>query len=417
MKTLKQLLFLLLPISLFAQEQKIILGAGYFWGVERYFENLHGIQEVTVGYAGGDYPNPTYQTLLNHRFDTNMINHAEVVQIIYDDANISTQELLQSFWELHDPTQGNHQGNDRGNNYRSAIYTTTLEQQKIAHETKEVYQMLLNKAGYGKITTEIKPLRHFYLAEAYHQDYLKKHPHGYCPNHATGVKFTRPSKSPTTPLTPLKEKEIIVISAPFCPFCKMFQKEVLANYHGSIPLRVAQKNQLQGFKNLPTIVGTPTLLYIQDGKVIQSHTGYIDAKNFYKTLGAFKLGEESEGYKVAFEQKTDGRFCKQYKAFQNTGDDIFIDKISGEPLFDTHDRFNSGSGWLSFTKAIDGATLQKEDNSFGMHRTEVIAKKSGAHLGHVFDDGPNGLPRFCINATILEFVPREEIKNLPPKSQ
>jgi len=137
----------------------------------------------------------------------------------------------------------------------------------------------------------------------------------------------------------------------------------------------------------------------------------MDEKRFYKAVGAFKLGEESEGYDVAFKQKTDGRFCKQYKKFKNTGDGVFIDKISGDILFDTRERFNSGTGWLSFFKAVKGSTVQKEDNKYGMRRVEVLAKKSGAHLGHVFNDGPGGKQRFCINATVLEFVPRAKLKN------
>jgi peptide methionine sulfoxide reductase msrA/msrB len=136
----------------------------------------------------------------------------------------------------------------------------------------------------------------------------------------------------------------------------------------------------------------------------------MDEKAFYKAVGAFKLGEDSEGYDVAFEQKTDGRFCKQYAEFKNTGDGVFRDKISGDILFDTRDRFNSGSGWLSFFKAVEGSTVEKEDNAFGMKRVEIIAKKSGAHLGHVFNDGPGGKQRFCINATVLEFVARTDIK-------
>ena len=136
----------------------------------------------------------------------------------------------------------------------------------------------------------------------------------------------------------------------------------------------------------------------------------MDEKTFYKALGAFKLGEDSEGYDVAFKQKTDGRFCKQYAEFKNTGDGVFIDKISGDVLFDTKDRFDSGSGWLSFFKALDGATVQKEDTTLGMKRVEIIAKKSGAHLGHVFNDAPGGKQRFCINATVLEFVARADLK-------
>ena len=137
----------------------------------------------------------------------------------------------------------------------------------------------------------------------------------------------------------------------------------------------------------------------------------MSANKFYKALGYFKLGEGSEAFNVAFNQGTDGRFCKQYEKFKHTGDGVFIDALSGDILFDTKDRFNSGSGWLSFYKAVGNSVIFREDNSYGMHRVEVIAKKSGIHLGHVFDR-EDGKKRFCINATILEFVPRNAIKQI-----
>ena len=405
----KLILFLALSIALFAKTQTLVLGAGCFWGVEKYFENLEGVKEATSGYAGGSYTNPTYETVLKYKnSQKDIINHNEVVKIVYDDTKISTLKLIKSFWELHNPTQGNRQGNDRGNNYRSAIYYESNAQKDIALETKEVYQKLLTKAGYGEITTEIKPLDVFYPAETYHQDYLKKNPLGYCPNHATGVKFDS-EKTIVDVITPLKGKEIIVIDALNCVFCEKFKADVTDHYNGTISLRTTKEESLKGFDIKSKIAGTPTILFFEDGKEVFSYTGYMDEKAFYEALGAFKLGEDSEGYDVAFNQKTDGRFCKQYKEFQNTGDGVFIDKVSGDILFDTKDRFNSGTGWLSFYKAVDGSTIEKSDLSYGMKRVEVLAKKSGAHLGHVFDDAPGGKLRFCINATVLEFVPREKI--------
>lgn len=406
----KLILFLALSITLFAKTQSLVFGAGCFWGVEKYFENLEGVKEATSGYAGGSYENPTYNTVVKYRnSQKDLINHAEVVKVVYDDTKISTLKLIKSFWELHNPTQGNRQGNDRGNNYRSAIYYESNTQKDIALETKEVYQKLLTKAGYGAITTEIKPLDVFYPAETYHQDYLKKNPYGYCPNHATGVKFDK-EKILSEVITPLKGKEIIVIDALNCVFCEKFKANVTDHYNGTISLRTAKEESLKGFDIKSKIQGTPTIIFFEDGKEVFSHTGYMDEKAFYQALGAFKLGVDSEGYDVAFNQKTDGRFCKQYKEFQNTGDGVFIDKVSGDILFDTKDRFNSGSGWLSFFKAVEGSTVEKADYSFGMKRVEVLAKKSGAHLGHVFDDAPGGKLRFCINATVLEFVPREKLK-------
>ncbi|HIQ47660.1 MAG TPA: peptide-methionine (S)-S-oxide reductase MsrA [Sulfurovum sp.] len=403
-------LSLTLTAGLQAKTQTIVFGAGCFWGVEKYFDHLDGVKSARSGYAGGNYENPSYKKVLKYRNNNKkVVNHTEAVEVVYDDTKISTEKLIKSFWELHDPTQGNRQGNDRGNNYRSALYYTNETQHKIALATKELYQKLLKKAGYGTVTTEIKALKKFYPAEAYHQNYLAKNPFGYCPNHATGVKFGN-EKINITSISPLGGKEIVVIDAEHCRFCEKFKAKVTDHYKGTIPLRTAHQEALKGFKLKSKIQGTPTIIFIEDGKEVEAYTGYMDEKTFYKAVGAFKLGKESEGYDVAFKKKTDGRFCKQYEQFKHTGDGVFVDKISGEILFDTRDRFNSGSGWLSFFKSVKGSTMEKKDNTLGMKRVEIIAKRSGAHLGHVFNDAPGGKQRFCINATVLEFVPREKIK-------
>ncbi len=411
---MKKLLLLLVlgftfSVGLLAKSQIIVFGAGCFWGVEKYFENLEGVKRATSGYTGGSYTNPNYNTVLKYRNSNKVINHTEAVKVIYDDNKISTEKLIKSFWELHNPTQGNRQGNDRGNNYRSAIYYSTQTQKELALATKKIYQRLLIKAGYGSITTEIKALKRFYTAEVYHQNYLEKNPRGYCPNHATGVKFGNEEINIET-IIPLGGKEIIVIDAEHCIFCKKFKAEVTDKYKGTIPLRITHQEALKGFTLKTKIQGTPTIVFVEDGKEVYAHTGYMDEKTFYKAMGSFKLGEDSESYDVAFKQKTDGRFCKQYKEFKNTGDGVFIDKISGDVLFDTRERFDSGTGWLSFFKAVKGATIQKEDNKYAMRRVEIIAKKSGAHLGHVFNDAPGGKQRFCINATVLEFVSRNSMQ-------
>ena len=167
----------------------------------------------------------------------------------------------------------------------------------------------------------------------YHQDYLKKNPLGYCPNHATGVKFDS-EKTIVDVITPLKGKEIIVIDALNCVFCEKFKADVTDHYNGTISLRTTKEESLKGFDIKSKIQGTPTIIFFEDGKEVFSYPGYMDEKAFYEALGAFKLGLDSEGYDVAFNKKTDGRFCKQYKEFQNTGDGVFIDKVSGDILFD-----------------------------------------------------------------------------------
>jgi len=385
-----------------------------FWGVEKHFENIPGVLDVKSGYAGGNYPHPTYKDVLRHRWvdnDKNIMNYTESVKVKFDNEKVSAQTLIKSFWELHDPTTKDKQGNDFGNNYRSALFYTNQNQKNIAYKTKATYQTLLKEHGYGNIVTQIQPLKKFYDAEQYHQDYLKKHPNGYCPNHSTGVKFEkRKSDIKKELILPLKGKEIVVIDGEgFCPYCEKFKDDVSSSYKGDIPLRTVYSSQLKDFDIKTPLDATPTILFIENGKEVFSHRGYLDKKQFYKALGAFKLGKNSESYSVAFEQNTDSRYCKQYDIFKNTPDGVFIDKLSGDILFDTKDRFNSGTGWLSFYKAVDGAIIEKEDNSYGMHRIEVVAKKSGIHLGHVFPRS-DGRRRFCLNATVLEFVPREKVK-------
>jgi peptide-methionine (S)-S-oxide reductase len=155
---------------------------GCFWGAEQIFWQLDGVVSTAVGYQGGITPNPSYEEVCSAR-----TGHTETVKVIFDPKKISYADLLRVFWESHDPTQGMRQGNDTGTQYRSAIYTTSPEQEKIAEASREDYQPSLSNAGYGEITTEMAPATEFYYAEAYHQQYLAKNPNGYCPVHATGV--------------------------------------------------------------------------------------------------------------------------------------------------------------------------------------------------------------------------------------
>ncbi|MCK5854212.1 MAG: peptide-methionine (S)-S-oxide reductase MsrA [Sulfurovaceae bacterium] len=304
---IKLFLLLALSSSLFSKTQTIVFGAGCFWGVEKHFESLEGVIKATSGYAGGDYANPTYKMVLKHRNESKKLtNHTEAVEVVYDDGKISTKTLIESFWELHDPTQGERQGNDKGNNYRSALYCSTDTQKALAESTKEVYQKLLTKAGYGMITTKIKTLKKFYKAENYHQNYLEKNPRGYCPNHSTGVKFVAVDVVENS-ISPFKGKEIVVIEAKHCNFCEKFKKDISSKYRGTIPLRTAKESQLKGFNLNSKIVATPTILFIEDGKEIHAHIGYMNEKSFYRAIGEFKLGTDSKAFDVAFNQHTDGR--------------------------------------------------------------------------------------------------------------
>ncbi len=162
--------------------EAVVFGMGCFWGAERKFWQTDGVYSTAVGYAGGFTPNATYEEACS-----GLTGHSEVVQVVFDPSKVSFDQLLKVFWENHDPTQGMRQGNDMGTQYRSAIYYTTDEQRAAIESSLEMYQQRLKEAGYGEITTEIKPLTHFYYAEPYHQQYLAKNPNGYCGIGGTGV--------------------------------------------------------------------------------------------------------------------------------------------------------------------------------------------------------------------------------------
>src|SRR5580658_873728 len=159
-------------------------GMGCFWGAEKLFWKLPGVYSTAVGYSGGHTPNPNYKEVCS-----GLTGHTEVVNVIFDPSVTSYEDLLQTFWERHNPTEGMRQGNDVGTQYRSAIYTQGAEQQRIAEESRTHFQTQLSGARLGSITTEIRPAHPCYYAEDYHQQYLAKNPDGYCPNHSCGIPY------------------------------------------------------------------------------------------------------------------------------------------------------------------------------------------------------------------------------------
>ena len=168
--------------------QQIIFGLGCFWGAERLFWTLPGVHVTAVGYAGGRTPHPTYEEVCSGQ-----TGHTEVVLVVFDPQRQSLGNLLQTFWQAHDPTQGFRQGNDRGTQYRSAIFATDDAQLDQVTESANAFQKALTAAGFGKITTEIALAGDFYYAETYHQQYLHKVPNGYCGLRGTGVACPSPA--------------------------------------------------------------------------------------------------------------------------------------------------------------------------------------------------------------------------------
>jgi peptide-methionine (S)-S-oxide reductase len=165
-----------------AGTETLVVGMGCFWGAERMFWQLDGVYTTAVGYAGGYTPNATYEEVCS-----GSTGHTEAVLVVFDPDKVSRDEILRTFWEGHDPTQGMRQGNDVGTQYRSAVYYSSDEQRAALEASRDRYQESLTAAGHGEITTEIAPAGPFYYAESYHQQYLAKNPNGYCGLGGTGV--------------------------------------------------------------------------------------------------------------------------------------------------------------------------------------------------------------------------------------
>jgi peptide-methionine (S)-S-oxide reductase len=163
--------------------EQATFGMGCFWGAEKKFWQLPGVYTTAVGYSGGTASQPSYRDVCTGR-----TGHAEVVLVVFDPARVTYTQLLKTFWENHDPTQGNRQGNDVGTQYRSAIYTHSDAQREAAQASLAGYQAALGAQGYGAITTEVRDAPPFYYAEDYHQQYLAKNPNGYCGIGGTGVR-------------------------------------------------------------------------------------------------------------------------------------------------------------------------------------------------------------------------------------
>jgi peptide methionine sulfoxide reductase msrA/msrB len=418
--TLPILTFLLLavaaPVQAKADTESIVLGMGCFWGAEKRMAAVPGVLDVESGYAGGDAAKAGYQDVLRleraiQRGRTDQRNHAEVVKVTFDPDQVSLREVLIAFWESHDPTQGDRQGNDVGTNYRSAIYFTRPEQHAVAVETRAAYQQALRTAGYGPITTEIAPLRHYNRAERYHQDYLVKNPNGYCGLGGTQVAYPgEPARTLPKPLNAAelsRARQLIVFEAEDCPFCERFRAEVLEDWSSSVPVATTYATKPPAGWDLDkALFATPTMVLFEDGREVSRYTGYKgDAARFWAWLGQRILSPEQR--RIAFEQGTERPFTGSH--LDETRPGVFVDPITGAPLFRTNAKFKSGTGWPSFFQPVDGAITLHPDDSHGMRRTEVRSASSGIHLGHVFNDGPPPTgKRYCINGKVLSFVPDAE---------
>lgn len=409
------LLIATLPLEVAASES-IVLGMGCFWGAEKRMGEIPGVLDVESGYAGGDAEQVDYYGVLGlekaiRRGNSDQRNHAEVIKVTFDPQQVSLEHVLIGFWQNHNPTQGDRQGNDIGSNYRSAIYTTSDEQYQTALRTRDIYQQALSNAGFGEITTEIAPLRHYNRAEDYHQDYLKKNPNGYCGLGGTKVVYPGWAVQPTPQRLQADalnfERQLIVFEAEDCEFCKLFRGEVLNDWSSKVPVvSTLNPEPPQGWTLAKALFATPTIVLFENGKEVSRYTGYkSDKERFWKWLGFQILTPEQK--QIAFEQGTERPFTGSHLDEKRSG--VFVDPITGAPLFRSDAKFHSGTGWPSFFNPVEGAITLIEDTSHGMRRVEVRSASSGIHLGHVFDDGPppSG-KRYCINGNVLSFVPDAE---------
>jgi peptide methionine sulfoxide reductase msrA/msrB len=412
-KVLLSGLVMALPLQALATTESIVLGMGCFWGAEKRMSEIPGVLDVESGYAGGDAKQADYRDVLNlekaiRRGKSDERNHAEVVKVTFDTDRVGLERVLIKFWENHNPTQGDRQGNDVGSNYRSAIYTTGDEQRRIALKTRDTYQQALTAAGYGPITTEIAPLRNYNSAEDYYQDYLKKNPDGYCGLGGTKVAYPGEAAQPTPERLDANaldaKRQLIVFEAEDCPFCKQFRAEVLDDWSSKVPvISTFNPQPPEGWKLEKALFATPTMVLFENGKEVSRYTGYQgDKERFWKWLGFQVLTPDQK--RIAFEQGTERAFTGSHLDEKRPG--FFVDPITGAPLFRSDTKFESGTGWPSFFNPVEGAITLHQDNSHGMRRTEVRSASSGIHLGHVFDDGPPPTgKRYCINGNVLSFVP------------
>lgn len=306
--------------------KEIYLAGGCFWGTEHFLKLIEGVEATQVGYANGNIAHPTYQQVCTGNTD-----FAETVKVQYNPEVVDLPFLIGLYFKTIDPTSLNRQGNDRGTQYRTGIYYTQPDDLPIIKETVDRLAV-----GYTRpLVVEIKPLKNFYPAEAYHQDYLDKNPGGYCHIHPELFELARKAKMP--------KKQAVVYSKP-------------------------------------------------DDATLRSQL-------------------TPEQYAVTQKNATELAFHNEYWNEHRPG--IYVDITTGEPLFVSTDKFDSGCGWPSFSKPIDRKLIQeKTDTTHGMVRTEVRSATGNAHLGHVFTDGPanKGGLRYCINSASLRFIPKDKMK-------
>lgn len=354
MKTtlIKLLLIILFTNILHSQEspyEVAILSGGCFWCTESDLEKLTGVQDVISGYAGGIEKNPTYKQV-----SSGQTGHREAVKVTFDPNIISYQQLLNTYLRTIDPTDEKGSFVDRGKHYTAAIFFTSENQQKIA---EQLIQKIRNSTYFKKpIHIAILPESTFYEAESYHQNYAENNPVQY--------NFYR---------------------------FRSGRDQYIQKVWDNIP---------QEF----LLSEVNTMNYTKNIEMEEKFAKFV--KPSLKKLREILTPIQ---YAVTQRDGTEPPFQHEYNTNKARG--LYVDIVSGEPLFSSRDKFDSGTGWPSFTIPVaEHFIVEKEDYSFFMKRIEVRSRYADSHLGHVFNDGPNGALRYCINGAALRFIPLEDMQ-------